>query len=137
MKSLLFFCLLGSSLSLRAQYYYNDIVGTMETNRQMQTFLANKVKMVVSVGYDQNGVKATDYSEVQEIKENGRALKFSSRVNNNYGSYYSRFDGSGKLISITDSSTTVQSVTNYQYDRAGRIIKVENTVRDTANDFNQ
>jgi len=137
MRSIFFFVLLGSTLSMRAQYYYNDIVGTMETNKQMQIFLANKVRMVVATGFDQNGVKATDYAEVQEIKENGRALKFSSRVNNNYGSYYNRFDASGRLISITDSSTTVQSITTYQYDAAGRIVKVENTVKDTANDFNQ
>jgi YD repeat-containing protein len=137
MKFLYLFAVLCISISLRAQYYYNDIAATMETNRQMQTFLANKVRMVVSVGYDQNGVKATDYSEVQEIKENGRALKFSSRANNNYVSYYSRFDASGRLISITDSSTAVQSITTYQYDGGGRIVKVENTIRDSANDFNQ
>jgi len=137
MKSLLLITLLCFSLSLHSQYYYNDIVGTMETSKQMQTFVSNKVRMVVATGFDHNGVKATDFSEVQEIKENGKALKFSSRTNNNYGSYYSRFDPTGKLLSISDSSTAVQSVTSYWYDAAGRITKVENTIRDTANDFNQ
>jgi YD repeat-containing protein len=124
-------------LSATGQYYYNDIVGTLETNQQMKSFTANKVKMVSSAGYDANGVKATDYAEVSEVKENGRALKISSRNNNNYTAYYNRFDEQGRLISITDSSTAVQSVTSYYYDAVGRIIKVQNVVKDSANDFDQ
>ncbi len=126
-----------SFLTLHAQYYYNDIVNTLETNRQMKAFIGNKVRMVTASGYDQNAVKNNDYSEVQEIKENGRALKITSVNNGNYSSYYNRFDGLNRLISITDSSSAVQSVTTYRYDEAGRIIEVQNKVRDTANDFDQ
>ena len=109
MKFLLPAFILFSS-SLRAQYYYNDIIGTVETNRQMKTFLQNKVKMITATGYDPNGVKATDFAEVQEIKENGRALRLSRNTNGNYGSFYSRFDETGRLISITDSSPSIPSI---------------------------
>ncbi len=123
--------------SLHAQYYFNDILGTQETNRLIRSFNDNKVRMVSASGFDENGVKATDFSEVQEIKENGRALKYSSRTGSNFTTYYSRFDASGRLISMADSSTSVRTMTEYQYDTQGRIQRITNTIKDEANDFNQ
>jgi YD repeat-containing protein len=125
--------------SLQAQYYYNDIIGTMETNRQMKTYLDNKVKLVTATGYDHNGVRSTTFSEAHEVRENGKALKVTSNINRNYGAYYNRFDAQNRLISITDSSTDVQSITTYEYDGAGRIVTVQNSIsiRDSASDLNQ
>ncbi len=131
----LILCLSG--FSVPAQYYYNDIAGTLETNRLMQTYLANKVKMVTATGIDANGVKATDFAEVHEVKDNGKTLKTSSRSASSYTAYYSRFDEQNRLFSITDTSAAVQNNTTYQYDPAGRIIQMQNTVRDSANEFNQ
>ena len=130
---LFLFCIITS----QAQYYYNDILGTLETNRQMKSFTGNKVKMISATGFDENGVKATDFSEVQEIKDNGRTLRFSSRSGTNYTSYFNRFDEQGRLISTADSSSAIQTVTEYTYDAAGRITKVRHSIRDSANDFNQ
>ncbi|MGQ0739581.1 MAG: RHS repeat domain-containing protein [Bacteroidota bacterium] len=126
-----------SGFSIRAQYYYNDIAGTMETNRLMQTYLANKVRMVTASGIDANGVKATDFAEVHEVRDNGKTLKTSSRSGGSYTAFYNRFDEQNRLISITDTSAAVQNTTTYQYDAAGRVIKMQNTVRDSANEFNQ
>lgn len=122
---------------LNAQYYFNDILGTQETNRLMRSFNENKVRMVNATGFDENGVKATNFSEVQEVKENGKALRYSSRNGASFTSYYSRFDDSGRLLSITDSSSALRSLTEYLYDAQGRIRKVSHTVKDSANDFNQ
>ena len=83
MKNILLVSSLLVTGSLHAQYFYNDIIGTRETNRQMQTYIANKVNTVAATGYDQRGIKATDYSEYHEVKENGRALKASSIINLN------------------------------------------------------
>jgi antitoxin component YwqK of YwqJK toxin-antitoxin module len=122
---------------LNAQYYFNDMLGTLETNRLMRTFNENKVRMVNATGFDENGVKATDFAEVQEVKENGRGLKYSSRNGANFTTYYSRFDASGRLTSMMDSSSSISSLTEYQYDAQGRIRQVIHTVKDSANDFNQ
>lgn len=137
MKNILLVSALLAAGSLNAQYFYNDIIGTGETNRQMQTYLANKVSTVTATGYDQRGVKASDYSEYHEVRENGRALKASSIINMNKAIIYSRFDDKGRVISMTDSSGELQSVTRYTYDAAGRLTHVENMIKDSANDFNQ
>jgi len=135
MKILLLPVTLLTSLALQAQYYYNDIIGTLEINNLMKSYVANKVKTVSATGYDNRGVKATDFSEFQEVKENGRVLKNSSINNFNKTVVYSRFDEKGRVINITDSSTAIQSSTTYTYDATGRVSQILNVVKDSASDF--
>lgn len=135
MKILLLPVTLLTSLALQAQYYYNDIIGTQETNNLMKSYVTNKVKTVSATGYDNRGVKATDFSEFQEVKENGRVLKNSSINNFNKTVVYSRFDEKGRVINITDSSTAIQSSTTYTYDTTGRVSQILNVVKDSASDF--
>lgn len=137
MKCLLFLLLSFSCFAANAQYFYNDIISTEETNKLMKSYKANNVRTVSATGVDKNGAKATDFSEFQEVKENGTALKSSSFNNMNKSVVYSRFDNQGRLISLTDSSSTVRSVITYSYDDAGKISSIENIVTDAANDFNQ
>ncbi len=137
MKNIFLIVVVLTSVTLQAQYYYNDIVGTLETNRLMKTYVANKVQSVSAAGVDANGRRTTDFSELQEVKENGTALKITTHNNFNNTIYYNRFDSQGMLISITDSSSDIQSITTYEYDANGRISRVKNTIKDTANDFNQ
>lgn len=137
MKMLLLPVFFTISFSLQAQYYYNDIIGTMETNRLMQTYLANKVKSVSADGYTPQGSKATDFIEVQEIKENGKALKITTIANLNRTVYYNRFDEQTRIISITDSVLGVGSSTTYEYDREGRIVTVQNSVKDPESEIDQ
>jgi YD repeat-containing protein len=137
MKTILTVSFFLCSFTLQAQYYYNDIVGTGETNRQMKTYIANKVKTVSVTGYDQRGAKTNNFSEFQEVKEYGMALKISSFTNLNKTVIYSTFDNQGRLIRMKDSSTAIESITTYDYDSAGRITRVQNTTKDSANDFTQ
>lgn len=137
MKSILFLLPFLTFSTLQAQYYFNDIIGTQETNRQMKTYQANKVRTVSATGYDKQGAKSNDFSEFHEVKENGIALKSSSFAGLNKTVIYSRFDNQARVTSTVDSSTAVQSRTNYQYDAEGRIVRIINTVTDPENNFNQ
>lgn len=137
MKTFLVPILLLYSIAVPAQYYYNDIIGTKETNRQMKTYLAQKVRTVSATGFDQRGAKTSDFSEFQEVKENGLALKISTFNNLNKTVIYTRFDTRGRVISMTDSSTAMESRTLYEYDSNDRITRLENTLTDAARDFNQ
>lgn len=125
------------SFQATAQYYYNDIIGTSEINRQMKIYKTNKVKMVTATGVDQYGAKNTSFNEIQEVKENGTVLKTSTRNNTQISVYYNRFDAQGRLISITDSSAGLINLITYQYDTDNRIKSIQNTTTDAANDFNQ
>lgn len=132
MKTLLTAIILLFSAILHAQsyYYYNDIVATEDLNRQMQAYLDNKVKSITASGYTPQGSKATDFSEVHEIRENGRALRISSIVNFNTSITYNRFNTEGKLASISDTSAGVTGFTTFEYDKNGRIKRIANTLKD-------
>lgn len=135
MKFLLTVCFLPAVSFINAQYYYNDIIGTRETNQQMASYLSNKVRTVSATGFDQRGAKASGFSEFHEVKENGTALKISSITDLNKTVTYSRFDKQGRVFSIADSSTAVDNTTSYEYDSKGNISKVQNTVTDSASQF--
>jgi hypothetical protein len=135
MKILLSLATLFCSFFLHAQYYYNDIIVTQDLNRQMQTYVANKVKMVTATGYTPQGTKATDFAEVQAIIENGKTLKISRNSELTYSSFYQRYDEQNRLISIIDTTQGVRSNTTYEYNVGGRITVIQNTVKDTASDI--
>jgi YD repeat-containing protein len=135
MKILLLPVVFLSSIVLHAQYYYNDIIGTRETNRQMQTYLANKVKIVTATGITPEGSKATDFAEVHEITENGKTLKISTNSNLKHSSVYHRFDAQNRVISIIDTSLGIQNITSYEYDAGGRITSIQNTIKDPSTDI--
>jgi YD repeat-containing protein len=119
------------------QYYYNDIIGTNEINRQMNTYMRNKVRSVSATGVDQRGTRATNFSEVQEVLNNGKMLKISTISNLNKTVVVNSYDDQGRIIRMADSSTAVQTILEYQYDDKGRVGSIRNTTRDSANDFNQ
>lgn len=142
MKFLVLPVLIFSSMIMHAQYYYNDIVGTQETNRQMQAFVSNKVRTVSADAYvqdpnTQQSSKSTDFSETQEVRENGRALKIVTVTNFNRTVSYNRFDDKGRLTSVTDTSLGVANTTTYEYDNDGRLINVQNTVKDPESEIDQ
>ncbi len=103
----------------------------------MKSYLMNKVLKVSSLGLDPSGRPTTEFSEFQEVKENGAGLKVTTRNTGSLNVFYNRFDKEGRLISIEDSSSDIQSTTTYIYDVRGRLSTVRNSIRDTANDFTQ
>ena len=50
MKNTLLVALLLLSVTLDAQYYYKDIIGTKEINDKMKAYLAAHVKAVTAAG---------------------------------------------------------------------------------------
>ncbi len=119
------------------QYYYNDIVTASATTAQMKVYRDNKVQQVTARGFDASGAPSTDFSETQEVKENGALLKISRFNGMSKTVSYQRYNAQGQLISITDSSADLLDITTYSYDAAGRISQVKNENSDSAREFKQ
>jgi YD repeat-containing protein len=126
MKNLLVFCAaIVCTHSASGQFFYNDIIGTRDIARLVQTYRDHNVKRVTATGYDGNGVAATDFAEVQEMRENGRILRVATRNSSGYTAVTYAFDNEGRLISRTDSSEIIQSTTTYAYDAANQLISIQ------------
>lgn len=134
MKQLLSFFGILLSLSLHAQYYYDDVIGTREMEQLMKKYVVNRVKSVSSTGYDNRGAKANDFSEFQEVK--GNTLRISTFNQLEKTVSYSVFNEKGQLISIKDSSSLMEGMTYYTYNEKGNVVEIRNVVKDAANNFN-
>ena len=137
MKKLVLPLSLIFSLSINGQYYYKDIVSTLETNRMMKTYLENKVIAISATGYDPLGIKTNDFSEQQQVLQAGSVLKTSTRNNFVTTILISRFDNQTRLISVADSANDVKSFSTYNYSPDGKIISIKNITKDTSQEINE
>jgi YD repeat-containing protein len=103
----------------------------------MKAFVDSKVRSVTATGIEPQGVKSSDFNEWQELSDDNLMLKITTRNGQSVNKVYYRFDKQSRLISTTDSSGYVQNTSRFTYDTNGRISIVENTIKDSANDFNQ
>jgi hypothetical protein len=133
MKNIFFSILVfASSLSVRAQYYYKDIIGTQEMNQMIKLYTNNKVLFVTATGFDGDGRKNNDFSETHELMTARGLLKISTQSNTDITRQYYRFDQNGFLASVSDTSSSAISVTNYSYDEKNNLAAIKNTVSDAS-----
>ncbi|MEN9547665.1 MAG: hypothetical protein RIR12_256 [Bacteroidota bacterium] len=137
MKAFFVSIILSTTLVVHSQYYYTDIMSAKELSKLQASYITNKVKTITATGTDKSGVKASDFSEYHEVKENGSLLRVvkMNGLTKTITTY--QFNTAGKLVTITDSTAAVQNHTTYVYDNAGYISKVENKVTDADGSFSQ
>jgi len=137
MKNLLLLTALMISVTLNAQYYYNDILVAREINARMKNYVAANVQSVTATGYDAQGKKTTDFNEWQEVQPDHSGLKITTRNGQNVTRSWFRFDEKTRVVNMRDSSTDAQSVTDYSYDANDNLVKIKTTMKDSLVDFDQ
>jgi hypothetical protein len=137
LKFLLLPLLLLSAASLTAQYYYDDILVNRQLAMQREALLRNRVRTINATGVDRNGTRATDFSEFHELKESGAIWAVTTIRNLDKTVQTTRFDREGRVLSITDSTSSIVNRTRFSYDNQNRLSRVENRVEDSAGNFNQ
>ncbi len=137
MKNIFLFAFFLASVTLNAQYYYNDILGTQEINNKMKAYQSAKVQSVTATGYDAMGRKAADFNEWQEVQANGSILKITTRNGQSVSRTYYQFDNKTRLINARDSAADVQTITTYSYDANNNLINIKSTTKDPSHDFDQ
>jgi hypothetical protein len=123
--------ILASSLSIHAQYYYKDIIGTREINQTIKLYLSNHVLSAEATGFDGGGVKDNDFSETHTFLPDRSLLKISTRTKTDISNEYYRFNFMGFLTTVSDTSSSVISTTTYSYDNKNNPVIIKNTVTDT------
>jgi len=135
-KNLVLLACLVSLLS-HSQYYYQDVVGVADLQRRMSSYVSAGVKSATATGYDARGAKTTDFNEWQEVLNDGRMLKITSRNGQAVSRQYYSFDDAGRLKSLRDSSKDIETRTDYEYGSSNRLEKVKITVTDSMQEFNK
>lgn len=130
MNKLLFLLATLFFYEANSQYYYKDIVAAADLNRQMKTYISNGVHKVTATGITPEGAASSDFSELYEISSNGTSLKITTRINRTVSSLRHSFNDRGFLTSTVDSAAGVKSISTYTYDGSGKIISISNSATD-------
>ena len=120
-----------SFLSSKAQYYYKDIIGTQNINQMIKLYRDNKVVKVEATGFDGDGVKNSDFSEIHDFIPDHDLLKISTRNKTSIDRQNYRFENRGLLSSISDTSSAGVSTTTYSYDNNNNPVEIKNIVTDS------
>ncbi len=123
-------CLVFARPSL-AQFYYQDIVSTNLTNGRQKLLRINSVKRVMIRSMDPGGAPDAAFFCEENIDRSFR--KTTSKIKSiETGISYliSYFDDSDRITLSEDSTSSSLSITTYQYNEKGNLIKI--TIRSTA-----
>ena len=117
---------------LCAQHYYYDLMGTRETNAQMERLTRSRVLSISAVGYNQENRIEPGFSEKQTIRASAHQWMIT-RVQNEFTSWETlQFDEKNHLVLAVDSTATTINRTYYHYDEGGRLVVLTNQASDTA-----
>jgi hypothetical protein len=138
MKRFLFSLMILTSLSVSAQYYYSDIIGTNETATTIKLYKQNKVSQVVLNSYDGDGTKSDAFFVEQTFSPATNTLKTATRSGITVESILTTFfNEKGQVSKTVDSSTALINTTIYTYNNEGLLINVQQSAIDSANTFSQ
>jgi antitoxin component YwqK of YwqJK toxin-antitoxin module len=138
MKQTILPILLLFQLSLQAQLYYKDIVGTHETNALMQLYRESRVRTVQLNAFDADGSRTDGFTVSQEISPDFSRLVTRTGADPETASVLvSLMDATGRVIATVDSSALVMNKTLYVYDAKGRVQTITSIASDTSRRMNE
>ncbi len=136
MKTFFLFFILFNSLTVPAQYFYKDILGTKESTELIRTYKTNNVNRVVLNSYDANNTK-NDAFYVEQIFTSD-SLKTITRSGDEDGStLISHINNKGQVIKTVEKSDALTSTTIYEYTPGGLLNSITSTSSDSSGAFVQ
>jgi len=138
MKYLLLPVLFFTCISLHAQYYYKDILGTKESSDLIRTYQKAGVTRVNVNSYDADDTRNENFLVTQTFSKPHAVLRTTTRDGDTPESVLTSYaDNTGKVIKTTDSSANLISTTEYQYNNAGNLIYIKSVSTDSTKTLNE
>lgn len=117
-----------------AQYYYKDIVSTLQNNAKWKTLKAAGVQSVRLSSTEGDGRPTEGFDVEQTISPDFSGMTTHSKTNGSTETWtFNTYSPQGLLTGVTDTSDGYQSVSEYQYDPGGRLTSITNTSTETDN----
>lgn len=119
------------TVAATAQYYYNDVVATQQTNTNYKQLRSNKIKKVKAVSKDANNEVVEGFSVLQELSNDGSKMVTSTLTSDGVSSELTSYYENDKISSTEEKSVNVNTIVNYVYDEAGKLQSIISTSSDT------
>ncbi len=121
--------LLLSAFGLNAQFYYQDILVTKQTNQQYNLYRSLEIRKITATSYDGNEI-SEDFVLEQTFSGDGKQVVTRTASINNEESYFISSYTNNRLFHTVDSSKNAINTVIYNYDNYGKILSIENTSKD-------
>lgn len=137
MKKFVFaFLLFAGVTTLKAQYYYKDLVSNSQVVADMKAYKANKIKKILLKSFEDNGAESEGFFCRKELSKGYTKSELYTRAAISAASLFtSTFDKDGKLLYTYDSSLLSVTQIVYTYTSGNLINSITSTVRSTDEDF--
>jgi hypothetical protein len=130
-KSILFVLLVQTA---SAQYYYKDVLATQEAITKEKNYKENKVKSVEMISKNGNDEMEEGFVCKQSVTDNFLQIQTYSKSKFTPESFQTTvYSENGSIKRTVDTSKSFYSVTDYQFDEAGRLTNITNTSTETDN----
>lgn len=135
MKFLVVAVLIITTPAAYGQYYYRDILSAKEAQSLAQAYVKSGVSSVLVNSYDANNQRISDLTIRQQFDMNRRTLVTTSGSITGASVLTSVFDDQNKIIFSVDSSNYSVGKTMYEYDVAGRLVRLAINSNDSSKSF--
>ena len=113
-----------------SQFYYNDIIGTQQTNQQYKSLITHQLKKVSAISYEGNNQPAQDFVLDQTIDLNKQQVVTRSKSSTNGEAFFISTYLRNRLTKTVDSSSSAINTVEYQYDLDGKIRSIHSVNKD-------
>ena len=138
MKIKIFFALfiLAGFNSVKAQYYYKDLISNGQVVADMKAYKENKIKKIVLKSFEDNGSESNGFFCEKKLNKDYTKAELYTRADISAASLFtSTFDKEGKLLNTYDSSLLSATQIIYSYNSDNLISRINSTVRSSDEDF--
>ncbi len=126
--------LIGTLLTLQqsyAQYYFNDILSTNQSNEQYKLLRSQKIRVIKAASFEPDNTPTEGFALQQEISQDGKKIVITTTLNQLTSTTTSTYD-QGKVKRTQTDNKGISSKTDYTYDAQGRVQKIQFLTSDTA-----
>lgn len=121
---------------MQAQYYFKDIVSTKQLTDDMLAYKRKKVRTVKIKSFEADGSASEGFFCEKRISRDFRTSELYTKTSIASRSLFTAyFDDHYRITSSMDSSEISRTETTYDYDAAGRIIKIKSSITSSDDDF--
>jgi hypothetical protein len=119
-----------------AQFYYKDIISTIQSKKEMDTYIAAGIHQIKINSIESDGENSPGfYCEKKITKDYKKSTLYTKSIGTSKSVLISYFNDNSQLIKTYDSSDLVVSTNDYVYDDKKRLIKIITTSQSNDDDF--
>ena len=125
-----FFCIISTSLF--SQYYYNDILSNMQSNKNYSVMKDAAVKTVTVTHYNNNDELQTDLKIEQTFSKDYTTLESKTTSSDKVRPMllFNHYENN-KIVKTEDTHDSVNTIVNYKYNNNGLLENIVSYTNDT------